>query len=846
MTKTIFKVIYAALIFVFALFVIDQVMNKGNTDITIEMADATFPLVHVERDGTRINTLHGYNEQLSPAFACDTISPVDKEDRKLELSVDTFGGTLLGVSYEVRSTDGSRLVESSSVDNYLQEGNNARIHLTLKDLLEENTEYAFTLCLKIANSNVYYHTRIFLADQASHVDDEVAFALDFSSRTFDKERAKEITKYLESNADGDNTTFSKVGIHSSFSQITWGSLEVKKETEPEVYVRRINPYVANVELRYMLSMKEGTNDTLYQVKEYYYLRFGIERIYLLDFERTMNSIFLPEAPVYTNNKISLGITDPDIEMKESDDGNVFAFVKEGRLFSCNMTGNKIALLFGFYDEAHQDARDYYDNHHIKILSVDETGNVRFLVYGYMNRGNHEGGVGVTCYYYNSMLNTIEEEIYIPYTTSADLLSKDVSQLAYVNSNNYLFLILQGSIYKINLDEKSYETLQENLSYGSYKVSSDNRMIVWQEGSSTNAGEKLMLLNLNSERETEIEAGANHYIKPLGFMNEDLIYGIAQNSHLMKDAYGNLITPMYMLQIQNENGQVLKKYNKSGVFVTGTEIVDNQIILHRIEMGNEAGKFTEIADDQIMNDVVESSAKNYVEVVPTQEFEKIVQLAIKSSIKTDKLKYLTPKQVMYEGERLINLEDDMTSHNFYYVYDKYGIQDIFENVSAAIRLAEERNGRVMDSKGRYVWDKSHRNQVNQIMKIKEEQVTEEKSSMCVCLETILKSEGINLDCSRPLASGKSFYTILSENLTDCEVYDLSGCSLESILYYVGMDIPVMAVLNSGEAVLIVGYNELNTVILNPNTGIISKMGMNDSVAFFEANGNNFISYYKDNL
>ena len=51
------------------------------------------------------------------------------------------------------------------------------------------------------------------------------------------------------------------------------------------------------------------------------------------------------------------------------------------------------------------------------------------------------------------------------------------------------------------------------------------------------------------------------------------------------------------------------------------------------------------------------------------------------------------------------------------------------------------------------------------------------------------------------------------------------------------------LADGNAVLIVGYNELNTVIMDPNTGTIYKKGMNDSKLWFEENGNRFITYSK---
>ena len=69
--------------------------------------------------------------------------------------------------------------------------------------------------------------------------------------------------------------------------------------------------------------------------------------------------------------------------------------------------------------------------------------------------------------------------------------------------------------------------------------------------------------------------------------------------------------------------------------------------------------------------------------------------------------------------------------------------------------------------------------------------------------------------------------------------------DAILYYVNKDIPVLASMNDGNAVLIIGFNELNTVLMDPLTGGTPfKKGMNDSTQMFAENGNRFITYMKE--
>ena len=71
------------------------------------------------------------------------------------------------------------------------------------------------------------------------------------------------------------------------------------------------------------------------------------------------------------------------------------------------------------------------------------------------------------------------------------------------------------------------------------------------------------------------------------------------------------------------------------------------------------------------------------------------------------------------------------------------------------------------------------------------------------------------------------------------------SLDAMLYYVNQDIPVLVTMKDGNAVLLIGFNEKNTVVMNPETGTVYKVGMNDSKEWFEENGNSFITYIRNN-
>ena len=276
-------------------------------------------------------------------------------------------------------------------------------------------------------------------------------------------------------------------------------------------------------------------------------------------------------------------------------------------------------------------------------------------------------------------------------------------------------------------------------------------------------------------------------------------------------------------------------------MTSCSIEGNQITLERIER-KENGNFKEISAEHIVNNVEIETGKNKLAIAAIDVYERVVQVEVRSSIDDKTIQILTPGEVVFEGVRNTGLELE-AFENQYYVYDSVGVAGVFMNPSTALQVAYENSGVVMDESGKTIWVKGNRVTKNQIMAIKEQSVTEEKNSLAVCLDTILKFEGITLDSEELLAQGMSAQRILQENLSDVRVVDLSGCNLDTVLYFVNQDIPVLANLYNGESVLVVGFNQYNVVIMEPSTGKLYKKGINDSTAWFEENGNHFITYFR---
>ena len=840
MKKTIIRIAVCVVVFLASALIIGSIMNQGHNNMTMEMAPATLPMITMESGGVACNELHGNTVEMDVAYQKDCITLLG-EGRQANFTVDTFGREITGISTEVRSIDGSRLIENSEVTGWKANGKSFSVSLTLKDLIDTNTQYSLTLILELeGEQKVYYYTTILWNDDV-HISEILEFATDFHGKLYDKEMAKELTKYLEPNSKlTDNGTFHKVNIHSSFQQITWGSLEPVQEDAASIRLTQISGNVASLLMDFVVSTGEGKNKTYYNVEEYYRVRYTSERMYLLDYERTMTQI--PDTTrMYANDKILLGITDENVDMMESADGNTVVFSDMGQLLSYNAATNGLTVIFSFYDKDNADRRTLYDNHGIKILDVDEGGNVKFAVYGYMNRGRHEGETGIQIISYDNSLNTIEEEVYIPYSKSYAVLKDEMEQLLYRNRQQHVYFFLENGVYDVDLENRSAEQLVSIRQDDSLQVSENHEIIVWQEGDDINHSNQLNVRNLNTGEQTVIRAEDGEAIRPLGFMGEDIIYGVARESDIRTENSGQIFYPMYKVCISNSSGNNLKEYGQDGIYIVDCAIEGNQITLSRIQR-SENGSYQEILNDQIMNNVEEEPGQNKVVTADIDIYERYVQIQTKTTIDTKTIKVLNPKEVVFEGGRELTL-DAVSEVSRYYVYNAYGVQGIYSAPGKAVKEAYDSAGVVANDRGITVWLKGNRVSRNQIMAIKEESVTDQKNSLTVCLDNILRHAGITRNTEYDLAQGKTAIQILEENMTGVQVLDLSGCSLDAVLYYVNQDIPVLAILEDGEAVLVTGFNEFNVVIMEPSTGKLYKKGMNDATTWFAENGNHFISYMK---
>ena len=149
MKKTIIRIAVCVVVFLASALIIGSIMNQGHNNMTMEMAPATLPMITMESGGVACNELHGNTVEMDVAYQKDCITLLG-EGRQDEPLAGTEAAALHGhIVAQNRSIDGSRLIENSEVTGWKANGKSFSVSLTLKDLIDTNTQYSLTLILEL-------------------------------------------------------------------------------------------------------------------------------------------------------------------------------------------------------------------------------------------------------------------------------------------------------------------------------------------------------------------------------------------------------------------------------------------------------------------------------------------------------------------------------------------------------------------------------------------------------------------------------------------------------------------------------------------------------------------------
>ena len=787
-------------------------MNNETTDDRSDMNDAVLPEVMVQFGDVLTNRMYGYRQPMEADFVRDSVTPLDTT-KKLTLVVNPYDTKVRNLSYEIRTSDGSKVMENRTIKS-LDTGSDGylRTEIEISSGLLMNQEYSLQITLSTNHGDAYYYTRV-VSRSATYTEQYAKFADDFVQMSLDKTQADNLAAYLETSDSASSRNFAGLNINSPLADISWGNLNPQLSKAGIPVIKDINETTASISIEYEISAQnENGNTEYYLVTDFYRMRYDETRIRLLDFKRSASEVFDPSLSVISNSGLLLGVRSKDVDYLTNEDGSVTAFTQNGDIWSYVPDTGKLVEIFTFRKDTESDFRDARVEHDIKLLSVENNGDVDFMVYGYMNRGAHEGYSGVGIYHYNNDQGAIEEQVFIPCTESFEFLQEDLGTLSYVNQSGQLFIMIAGNLYQINIDENTYEVLADHIDSDDFGVSATKAHAAWKSESGDYAGQ-IEFIDFDTMERRSIAPKASQKLDLLGFMNEDLVYGVVLDGDTLPNATGYMIDGITTFRIEGFDGTVKKEYHQDGLYVAGVTVGTTLMEFTLVQKSGDIYKG--VKKDNIMNNSTAATDKTSVEQTSSSRQGVIVRLTFEDSPSSEEPLILYAK-VRNAGEKVVDIQVDKSSvEEVYYVYAGGGLDSVWTDPAKAVQRADKQTGVVLNRAQQYVWERGN-------MKT---QITLNTTDIPEIIRTA------SLDVQN-----------LQNGLGDsAKVIDLTGCSLENVLYEVSAQRAVIARTGSDSSVVIVGYDQYNTYLLDPSTGEVKPYGMNDSTALFKNAGNMFITY-----
>ncbi len=352
-------------------------------------------------------------------------------------------------------------------------------------------------------------------------------------------------------------------------------------------------------------------------------------------------------------------------------------------------------------------------------------------------------------------------------------------------------------------------VQKGISNECYAGSESGRYFAWLKEGKVYGSSELEEIDLESGETRAYSCGQDEYLRPLSFMKDDLVYGIAKQGDVQVPHGGNGIFPMYQLQIVDADGKSVKTYQADGIYVKGVQKTGNMLKLSRVTKKDSG--YEDAPEDQIVSSDTAADVELGIATQVDDRKRTEVLLRVGAAISFEKADTAASRLVTGTSKTaVIPVNPDM--QELYYVYASGGLTAMYTYPNDAIVKADSVFGVVINQSQDYVW-------------VRGDKVDQVEIPMKKIPEAVRSG---TTDVSQlQIGIGK-------------QVVDLSGCTLDEVLYFVSHGRPVIAQTAEGVKI-IVGYDKYNTYLLNPGETKWTYFGMQDSTDLFAVAGNIFYSY-----
>ena len=748
----------------------DEVYSK-----TLE--EAQLPVIWAEMFGYRVNCMHGHTGEVTYDETFDTLTLLP-EDRNLILHIENDNAYVSKAEYEIRSADLTELIEHTEITDMVNEENGTKMYLPIPNLIIKDKEYRLDVSLVTQKAGtVHYYTRIILTDENELAQKMIELVRDFSSKNFNYDAAKENTTYVETDGTADDSTLEYTNLKSTFNNLAYNGLKLSPSEEKDLRFCFYDGNTGEIHMDFLAyrSMSNGTEE-VYEIDETYTLRMGLTRIYMLNYSRNIREVYTGNGNV-SGKRIVLGINnESELESMTSPSGEKVYFLTTRDLWCFDNHSKSVKNIFSFRSNKQSDMRSRYQKHNMHLVKVDDNGSLTFLLYGYMNRGVHEGATGIALMNYDTETDTVTEKFFIPVARTYERIDQDIKTFVYLSSSDIFYLKIDGNFYGIDIRDGSYITLAEKMSDTNFQISKNMQRLAWQEDNDKLGSSTINLFDLDSGKKQEIRADEGIVLKPEGFIGKDIVVSVHEPKNAWKINGIIRSIPASAVEILDDNLNVLKRYDRESEYIGTINVHDGRVNMKLLKK-NDDGSYSESGEDTIVSSTEVPEIREDIGSYNDDFKARVCYIQLDDDIKRSTVKVAASTDIVDGGMLIDGIK--IGSDDRYAAYGDNVMITSSDEPAAAINEAYGMMGSV-----RY------------------------HGTVIYCRPAMVTSRIID---------GVETVTedLLSQRKKG-ELFDLYGITLREALYYVSRKKPVLAYTDSGRAVAIYAYDKTTVSMFDLNT------------------------------
>lgn len=751
--------------------------NPDENEIqTGEVLVEKFPVLYIADEGYSYNYLQPYEIKMDVKSMYGSLVPAQNEE---PITFVSKGNTeeIIRVEYTLYDMLG-KLIENGTVSTDAIKADGS-FDISLNNLTSDEAQLELKLCFS-ETKDAYYYTRVI---SGNDVTKAIGFVQDIENACLKKESPVDLTLSMEWDLVTSRASYYETDINASYEQVTWAGLNIV-DVSSDYYISVVDSSEGITSFRVNYSIYAGNEtETTYQVTDFLRVREVNNEMFLLNFYRNTSEDFSRSENVFDTDTIYMGVGSGAEEYVSIDSDKHLFFVQNQCLYHFDVEANRISTVYAADSTLRQQNVPLGNKCNIQPLGK-RNGYFYFIVSGYLSDESHSGANGISIIRYNMDANVYEEVFFQPVRYNHEILMDELDMLSYMNEEGSVFFISNGEIRSYNVDTNTLKDEIKNISLDSLIVSPGDGYIGWSK--KQDGGEDILAVrNLNTGDELTISPKEGTRIIPIGFVKNDLVYGVSDIKETDSTVATDKQQLIYNICIVDENGELIKEYPQEGkTRVLSGETSDTVIVLNQGEPAAAGNVYSYTTQQQIVSGGKTKNSTITKKEIKDSNKGNVWAFCFENAFKGSPTFSIATLQDA-EGVDKLSVEPAEISTYYkdkYFLYAKGELYGIYKVMREALNEAAEMAGVVTDFENNKLYYR--------IAKSKTAEVLPQKADLA---EQLLKSED-------------GVVKAWSEKVTEVNVLDITGFSPDNMLLFISKGFPVLARYDAETFIWVIGYTE----------------------------------------